>query len=61
MVQYIQGIEQFKVVVVLTELCKLVIRPPNQLSAVTNESQLFLSSIDSECTIKGDIIILKLR
>ena len=25
----------------LTELCKLVMRPPNQLSAVTNESRLF--------------------
>ena len=32
---------QYKVVRVLTELCKLVMRPPNQLSAVTNESRLF--------------------
>ena len=30
---------QYKVI--LTELCKLVMRPPNQLSAVTNESRLF--------------------
>ena len=32
---------QYKVVRVLTELRKLVMRPPNQLSAVTNESRLF--------------------
>ena len=32
---------QYKAVRVLTELCKLVMRPPNQLSAVTNESRLF--------------------
>ena len=32
---------QYKVVMVLTEFCKLVMRPPNQLSAVTNESRLF--------------------
>ena len=31
----------YKVVRVLTELCKLVLRPPNHLSAVTNESRLF--------------------
>ena len=29
---------QYKVVRVLTELCKLVMRPPNQLRAVTNKS-----------------------
>ena len=32
---------QYKVIRVLIELCKLVMRPPNQLSAVTNESRLF--------------------
>ena len=30
---------QYKVI--LTELCKLVMRAPNQLGAVTNESRLF--------------------
>ena len=29
---------QYKVVRVLTELCKLVMRPPNQLRAVANKS-----------------------
>ena len=58
-----QGIEQLKVVGLLTELCKLVMRPPNQLSAVTNESLLFPTTMDSECVIRPDllIIILKLR
>ena len=32
---------QYKVVRVLTELLKFVMRPSNQLSAVTNESRLF--------------------
>ena len=31
---------QYKVVRVLTESCKLIMRPPNQLSAITNELQL---------------------
>ena len=54
---------QFKVVRVLTKLCKLVMRPPNQVSAITNESKLFQTTMDSERAIKPDrlIIILKLR
>ena len=46
-----QGIEQFKVVRVLIELYKLSMRLPNQLSAV-NESQLFLTTMDSEIEVK---------
>ena len=58
-----QGIEQFKAVGVLTELRKLVMRPPNQLSATINESRLFPTTMDIECVIRPDllIIILKLR
>ena len=55
---------QYKVVRVLTELCKLVMRPPNQLSAVTNVGVGTISTtMDSECAIRPDllIIILKLR
>ena len=55
---------QYKVIRVLIELCKLVMRPPNQLSAVTNESRLFRPQwIVHECAIRPDllIIILKLR
>ena len=48
----IQGIEQLKVVGLLTELCKLVMRPPYQLSAVTNESQLFPTTMDFEIVVK---------
>ena len=32
---------QYKVIRVLTELVKLVMLPPNQLSAVTNEPRIF--------------------
>ena len=55
--------KDFKVVKVLTELCKLVMGPPNQLSAVTNELQLFPIIMHSECATRPDllIIILKLR
>ena len=47
-----KSIEQLKVVWVLTELCKLVMRPPYQLSAVTNKLQLFPTTMDSECAIR---------
>ena len=40
----IQGIEPCKVVEVLTELCKLVMRPPNQLSAVNPMSHDYFRS-----------------
>ena len=35
----IQGIEQFKVVGVLAKLCKLVMRPPNQFTAIKPTSR----------------------
>ena len=55
---------QYKVIRVLTKLCKFVMRPPNQLSAITNESRPFQPQwIVHECAIRPDllIIILKLR
>ena len=54
---------QFKFVGVLTELCKLVMRPPNQLSAETNESRLFPTTLENEREIRPNLlmIILKLR
>ena len=57
----IQGIKQFKVVGVLAELCKLVLLPPNQLSAVTTELRLFPTTMDSECAIRPDLLIIILK
>ena len=56
----VKGIEQFKVVSVLTQLSMLVMVPPNQLSAITNESRLFLTTMDSECAItcRPDLLII---
>ena len=34
---------------------------PNQLSAVTKESLLFLTTVDSECVIRPDLLIINLK
>ena len=52
---------QFKFVGVLTELCKLVMQPPNQLSAVTNESRLFPTTLESEREIRADLLMIILK
>ena len=36
-------------------------RAPNQLSAVTNESLLFPTTMDSECPISPDLLIIILK